>query len=54
MQLDSNMIPFSMNMIDLESAKVLVRPSQAESTAGKNVITGDPREEGKVEKTSDH
>jgi hypothetical protein len=36
MQVDNN--PFPVNAIDLQGAKVLVRPKQAESTKGKNVI----------------
>jgi hypothetical protein len=41
MQVDSN--PFSVNAIDLQGAKVLVRPDQAESAKGKNVIIGEER-----------
>jgi hypothetical protein len=44
MQLDNN--PFSINDIDLQGAKVLVRPEQAESTRGKNVIIGEERHKG--------
>jgi hypothetical protein len=36
MQVDND--PFLINIIDLQGAKVLVRPEQAESTKGKNVI----------------
>lgn len=39
MQLDSN--PFPVNVIDFENSKVLVRPSQAESTKNKAVIVSD-------------
>uniref|UniRef100_J3MEC9 Uncharacterized protein n=1 Tax=Oryza brachyantha TaxID=4533 RepID=J3MEC9_ORYBR len=38
MQLDSN--PFPVNVIDFENSKVLIRPSQAESTKDKAVIVG--------------
>jgi hypothetical protein len=41
MQLDNN--PFFVNAIDLQGAKVLVRPDQAESAKGKNVIIGEER-----------
>ena len=35
-------------MLELNNPKVLVRPSQAESTKGKNVIIGDERPEKKL------
>jgi hypothetical protein len=41
MQVDNN--PFLVNAIDLQGAKVLVRPEQAESTIGKNVIIDEER-----------
>jgi hypothetical protein len=41
MQVDND--PFSVNAIDLQGAKVLVQPEQAESTKGKNVIIGEER-----------
>jgi hypothetical protein len=44
MQVDNN--PFSVNAIDLQGAKLLVRPEQAESTKGKNVIIGEERHKG--------
>jgi hypothetical protein len=44
MQVDNN--PFPVNAIDLQGAKLLVRPEQAESTKGKNVIIGEERHKG--------
>ena len=41
MQVDSN--PFPMHTVELQNPKVLIRPNQAESTKGKNVIIGEPR-----------
>jgi hypothetical protein len=41
MQMDND--PFPVSTIDLQGAKVLVRPEQAESTKGKNVIIGEER-----------
>ena len=38
MQVDQN--PFPMHILELNNPKVLIRPSQAESTKGKNVIIG--------------
>jgi hypothetical protein len=35
--------PFPVSAIDLQGAKVLVRPEQAELTQGKNVIIGEER-----------
>ena len=35
--------PFPMHTIDLNNAKVLIRPDQAEGAKGKNVIIGDER-----------
>ena len=35
-------------MLELNNPKVLVRPSQAESTKGKNVVIGDERPEKKL------
>jgi hypothetical protein len=44
MQVDNN--TFLVNAIDLQGAKVLVRPEQAESTRGKNVIIDEKRNKG--------
>jgi hypothetical protein len=41
MQMDNDL--FHVNTIDLHGAKVLVRPEQAESTKGKNVIISEER-----------
>jgi hypothetical protein len=41
MQVDNN--PFPVNIIDLQGAKVLAQPEQAESTKGNNVIIGKER-----------
>jgi hypothetical protein len=38
MKLDKDPFPTNMNMVELEGKKVLIRPSQAESTKGKDVI----------------
>jgi hypothetical protein len=41
MQVDNDLFPI--NAIDLQGAKVLVQPDQAESTKGKNVIIDEER-----------
>jgi hypothetical protein len=41
MRLDSDPFPASVNMINFEEKKVLVRTSQADSTRGKNVVVSD-------------
>ena len=41
MQVDK--APFPVNTMELQQPKVLVRPHQAESTKGKNVVIGDER-----------
>ena len=46
MQVDQN--PFLGHVLELNNPKVLVRPSQAESTKGKNVVIGDERTEKKL------
>jgi len=46
MQVDQN--PFPGHMLELNNPKVLVQPSQAESTKGKNVVIGDERHEKKL------
>jgi hypothetical protein len=43
MKLDKEPFPVNMNMVELDGKKVLVRPSQAESTKGKNVVIGEER-----------
>jgi hypothetical protein len=42
-KLDKDLFQVNMNMVDLDGKKVLVRPSQAESTKGKEVIIGEER-----------
>jgi hypothetical protein len=41
MQVDK--APFSINTMDLQQPKVLVRPHQAEATKGKNVVIGEAK-----------
>ena len=43
MQIDNNIFP--MHTVELQNPKVLIRPSKAESTKGKNVVIGEPRSE---------
>jgi hypothetical protein len=43
MKLDNDPFLVNMNMIELEGKKVLVRPSQADTTKGKEVIIGEER-----------
>jgi hypothetical protein len=35
------LVNMNMNMVELDGKKVLIRPSQAESTKGKDVIIGE-------------
>jgi hypothetical protein len=41
MKLDKDPFPTNMNMVELNGKKVLVQPSQAKSTKGKDVIVGE-------------
>jgi hypothetical protein len=43
MKLDKDLFPTNMNMVELEGKKVLVRPSQTQSTKGKDVVVGEER-----------
>jgi hypothetical protein len=43
MKLDKDSFPVNMNMVELDGKKVLVWPSQAESTKDKDVIVGEER-----------
>jgi hypothetical protein len=43
MKLDKDPFLMNMNMVELDGKKILVRPSQAESTKGKDVIVGEER-----------
>ena len=45
MQIDNNSFP--VHTVELHNPKVLIRPNQAESTKGKNVVIGEPRSEQK-------
>ena len=45
MQIDNS--PFSVHTVELHNHKVLIRPNQAESTKGKNVVIGEPKSEQK-------
>jgi hypothetical protein len=44
MKLNKDLFPTNMNMVKLDGKKVLLRPSQAESTKGKEVIIGEERQ----------
>ena len=46
MQIDQNSFP--VHTLELSNPKVLIRPHQAESTKGKNVVVGEERHEKKV------
>ena len=48
MQVDQNPFPMHAHVLELKNPKVLIRPSQAESTKEKNVIIGEERPERKV------
>jgi hypothetical protein len=43
MKLDKDPFPANMHMVELDGKKVLVRPSQAESTKVKEVVIGEER-----------
>jgi hypothetical protein len=43
-KLDKDMYPTNMNMVELEGKKVMVQPSQTESTKGKYVTIGEERQ----------
>jgi hypothetical protein len=44
MKLDKDPFPANMNMVEIDGKKVLVRPSQAELTKGKEVVIGEERQ----------
>jgi len=48
MQIDQNPFPMHMHMLELTNPKVLIRPDQAKTTKGKNVIIGEERPKRKV------
>jgi hypothetical protein len=43
MKLDKDSFPTNMNMVDLKGKKVMVQPSQVESTKGKEIIIKEDR-----------
>jgi hypothetical protein len=43
MKLDKDLFLANMNMVELNGKKVLVQPSQAKSTKGKDVVIGEER-----------
>jgi hypothetical protein len=43
-KLDEDLFLTNMNKVELDGTKVLVQPSQAESTKGKEVIIGEERQ----------
>jgi hypothetical protein len=43
MKLDKDAFLANMNMVELDGKKVLVQPSQVESTKGKEVVIGEER-----------
>ena len=48
MQVDQNPFPVHTHVLELKNPKVLIRPNQAESTKGKNVVIGEERHEKEV------
>ena len=48
MQVDKTSLP--VHNINLDNAKVLIRPEQAEGAKGKNVVIGDPRPMNTIDK----
>ena len=48
MQIDKNSFRMHTHVLELKNPKVLVRPSQAETIKGKNVIIGEERHEKKM------
>ena len=49
MQVDQNLFPMHTHVLELKNPKVLIRPNQAESTKGKNVVIGEERPEKKMQ-----
>jgi hypothetical protein len=43
MKLDNDPFPANMNMVELDGQKVLIQPSQAKLTKGKEVVIGEER-----------
>jgi hypothetical protein len=44
MKLDEDPFPMNMNIVQLEGKNVIIQPSQAESTKGKDVVVGEERQ----------
>jgi hypothetical protein len=44
MKLDKDPFPTSMDVVELEGKKIMVLPSQAKSTKGKEVVIGEERQ----------
>ncbi len=44
MKLNKDPLPANMNTVELDGKKVLVQPSQAESTKGKEIVIGEERQ----------
>ena len=49
MQIDQNPFPIYTHVLELKNPKVLIRPNQAESAKGKNVIIREERPEKKIQ-----
>ena len=45
MKVDQNSFPAHTHILELSNPKVLIRPNQAESAKGKNIIIGEERSE---------
>ena len=45
MKVDQNSFPAHTHILELSNPKVLIRPNQAESAKGKNIIVGEERSE---------
>jgi hypothetical protein len=54
MEIQIDRCPFSINKLDLENPAVLIRPEQADTRKGKNVVIGDPRPENDAGLTPSH
>jgi hypothetical protein len=54
MEIQMDRCPFSINKLDLENPAVLIRPEQADTRKGKNVVIGDPRPENDAGLTPSH
>jgi hypothetical protein len=52
MKLDKDPFPANMNMVEFDGKKILVQPSQAESSKGKEVVIGEERLPGMIKPKS--